>query len=208
MADDIRKVVEIPFCGFYYSTISEAVDSEIERDLEARSEEDEDFDTDEWEDNINYSALYKRLAKDYLEEFNKLINESFPVGIKLEWESMTSPKEYNFSTDRIFAYIDMADICKLALLTSKEKLAESIQQRFTDRPGFISYYSNDIDDWLAKDLTEWDHNELGTLLIAAIESCGMQVREIESQAEEKVIEYMSGNGVIWEYENYGENQDG
>lgn len=47
---------------------------------------------------------------------------------------------------------------------------KAIKKRFTSYDGFISFYSNRIEDWLDKPLTEWDHNELGTLLYALWDS--------------------------------------
>jgi len=49
-----------------------------------------------------------------------------------------------------------------------EKLETVIRERHSSRSGFISFYDNDIGSWLEKRLDEYDHNEMGTLLMAAM----------------------------------------
>src|SRR5690606_26269592 len=87
----------------------------------------------------------------------------------LEFESLDSPREYNFCTDRIFCYIPLESAKRLFVISAKgnhKRLKEVIRERFTSRDGFISFYSNNLEEWLDKPLDQWDHNEIGTLLIA------------------------------------------
>ncbi len=60
-------------------------------------------------------------------------------------------------------------------------LAQVIKERFTSRDGFLSGYRNELDSWLAKPLRDWDHNELGTLLIAAMRLANVDPEESETR---------------------------
>lgn len=112
---------------------------------------------DLWE-HIDYGKVFHEYAKLYTTAFAK------EAGIKLEFEELVSPKDYNFTTDRIFAKISRTDVAKMLWAVRGDKLNKIIKERFTSRSGFISYYSNDIKDWGKVDT--WDHNQIGTILMA------------------------------------------
>lgn len=83
---------------------------------------------------------------------------------------MTSPREYNFTTDRLFATASMAFVKRLWKRSKADNhaaLRKVIAERFTSRSGFISHYPNRLGDW-PTDLADWDYNQLGTLLIACL----------------------------------------
>jgi hypothetical protein len=115
---------------------------------------------------------------------------------------MTSPRFYNFETDRVFANISEHAARKLFAYSRKldnhATLAKVIRARFTSRDGFHSFYSNSLAEWLEKPLDEWDHNELGTLLIVACESMGDDwEQDIEGSIIEREYEYLN-EAIDWE----------
>jgi len=59
-----------------------------------------------------------------------------------------------------------------------------IAERFTSCSGFISFYSRHLADWLEKPIVDWDHNELGTLLIAAMRAAGSDVESDDEMRRE------------------------
>lgn len=100
----------------------------------------------------------------------------------LEAEEMTSPREYNFETDRIFARMPLVMAREMFARSKREghkALAGIIRDRFTSCSGFVSSYSNDIAEWLEKPLASWDHNEVGTLLLAALALAGVDADELD-----------------------------
>lgn len=102
--------------------------------------------------------------------------------IGLKFEEVTSPREYNFTTDRVFAKVPlktMRDIFKRSAAERHETLAKAVEERHSSYSGFISFYSNDIRDWLKKPLAQWDENELGTLLYAALQIAGAEMESRE-----------------------------
>ena len=50
----------------------------------------------------------------------------------------------------------------------KDNLELYIKERFASYNGFISFYSNDINEWLVKPFPEWDLNELSSLFCAYV----------------------------------------
>lgn len=149
------------FHGFYESIHSGKID-----DVEASIIQDGDGDPIDsigdlvWE-NLNHKAVYEGYAKLYCKNFATLHK------IPLRFESLNSPREYNFTTDRIFAHISPATAQRIHDRVPPMTLATEIKARFTSRDGFSSFYSNDLQDpeWQAP-LGEWDHNMLGTLISA------------------------------------------
>ncbi|MDE3023040.1 MAG: hypothetical protein KGI54_14525 [Pseudomonadota bacterium] len=166
----------------------------------------------------DYRAAYQRIAKDYAAAFDYVAGEALGMSRKvkrhswnkeagrlclkgcdqpsigLTFESMDSPREYNFTTDRIYASVPVFVLRKLFKRSREEKhrtLAAVIKKRFTSYDGFYSFYSNDLGDWLNRPLAEWDHNELGTLLIAALEMSGLSTDD--AVFEQDVYDMIAAN---------------
>lgn len=179
-----RLIIQLPFSGFYESLWSGEIDhiAEQEADYFADERQKEDgipkelrLSADEVSsilfDVTDYSAAYLDVAKQYVSEFNDIASDDTGVKLSLEWESMSSPREYNFTTDRLFAHIPLEAVEALFALSASEdhkRLRACIVERFTSRSGFSSFYSNDLGDWLEKPVAYWDHNELGTLLMCLV----------------------------------------
>ena len=168
----------------------------------------------------DYKATYAELTRDYVGALDYLAASeldcwkwgegrewrdgefrTIPVrvySLGLEFEALDSPREYNFATDRIFAKIRLGMVRRLFAISAREghaTLSALIEDRFTSRSGFASYYPNALDDWLAKPLRDWDHNELGTLLRAVLQAAGADEDRIRRETFDLVF---NGNGDIWE----------
>lgn len=169
----MKKSICVPFSGFYESTHDSFIDDEINSLFadpetgEPESIPDEFYFTD-------YCPQATRIAyaKNYLENFQAWLKSEFEIDISLEFEELVSPREYNFTTDRIFALISLDDCKKLYELALPLTLKDVIERRHTSYDGFHSFYSNDYQEWKEKPLESYDHNELETVLIAAIETAG------------------------------------
>ena len=71
---------------------------------------------------------------------------------------MDSPREYNFTTDRVYAHIPVNVVLALFARSAAEghaRLRETIRERFTSYDGFHSHYDTTLDTWLERDVTEW-----------------------------------------------------
>ena len=160
----------IPFDGFYGSSISDGLDYALEQYVECDHPDYTSDIFDVYFNVVDWGKVRIHLATRYVEEVVSILEDEHDIHITLEFESLQSPREYNFTTDRIFATISEEDVVTLYSTVKNDDLNRSIKERFTSRSGFISHYSNDIDDWISNPLNKWDHNEVGTLLEAIISS--------------------------------------
>ena len=166
----------IPFCGFYCSFIDADIDYQIGQQIEWDSDI-YDLNEDEqqilWDSylSVNRKYFYNQIAKDYtnfyIDNLNAKLNYAYPnhgFTLNAKFNFLTSPREYNFSTDRIFIEIEenhAIDFIKYIIKNYKKELEEKIKQRFTSRDGFYSFYKNSIDLW-PQDYSKWDYNQIGT----------------------------------------------
>jgi len=163
-----KTIATIPFQGFYNSLYSYSIEGEIENSVEWYTE---DYDLSEAQRDIlangylekNVSEFYYNVSKDYAEAFIYEIERDTGLSLNARFESMESPKEYNFQTDRLF--IELPETSAVAfinyiLANHKEELEKLIAQRFTSRDGFWSNYENTLEAW--GDPSEWDLNQIGT----------------------------------------------
>ena len=160
----------IPFCGFYESFISADIDHQIGQQIEWDCDL---YDLNESEEEILYnnyltvntSYFYNQIARDYTIFYIDALNDRLEgFNLNAKFNLLTSPREYNFETDRIFIDIEKdhaIDFIKYIIKNYKKELEEKIKQRFTSRDGFWSHYKNGLDLW-TKDYSEWDHNQIGT----------------------------------------------
>lgn len=196
MTKPIELLVRLPFAGFYASDYSREIDSEEEREIEDRANERDDGEQafppelrlseqelgELYFDHTDYSAAYHRIASWYPEAFTYATKERFELTIPLRFESMTSPREYNFETDKVYAFIPLKTVLAMFAYSKTDAhatLAEVIKSRHTSYDGFYSYYSNDLATWLSKPVKDWDHNELETLLQATLLHKGRELGEDE-----------------------------
>jgi hypothetical protein len=178
--------LNIPFAGFYCSIYSDEIDQTEtqeaehmeEREQEEQHCEDLRLSASEFCDILlnvsDYGAMQNAIARKYVSAFNNEASEALGFPLRLSFETMTSPREYNFATDRIFCDMPASVARKLFVMSKRENhaaLTRVIKSRFTSCDGFISHYSNRLADWTDKPLADWDHNELGTLLIACLSLC-------------------------------------
>jgi hypothetical protein len=160
----------IPFNGFYESFISDDIDHQIGQQIEWDSDI-YDLNEDEqqvlWDSylSVNKGYFYNQIAEDYTNFYIDALNERLKgFTLNAKFSLLTSPKEYNFETDRIFIEIEenhAVDFIKYIVKNYKKELENTIEDRFRSRSGFISFYKNSIDLW-AKDFKEWDCNMIGT----------------------------------------------
>ncbi len=149
----MKMLSTIPFAGFYSSIHSECLDDAL------RSYYENDGLYKHASAAINWGKVYHQYAKAYVD------NRADHFGIRMEFESFKSPKEYNFSTDIIYVLIELKQVEAMRNAISDEALNELIHEKFTSRSGFISFYANDLAEW-PTDLARWDHNQVGTLVEA------------------------------------------
>ena len=188
-----KLLTTIPFSGFYESLHNSVIDDAIKDNFrDDYGIINENLAYRAW-DNADFFAIRKEYAKEYAEQFA----HEFKIK-SLCFESLSSPREYNFSTDRIFCEIDYAELCGIIKSFDLKAFAAFVRERFTSRDGFISYYSADLSEW--GKIETWDHNQCGTALeFYAIQESG---GEYDQWSEYAIIENSICNGfmsnLIWQ----------
>jgi hypothetical protein len=154
----------VPFDGFYESYHSDVIDRAVDSVSPAG-----DSLRDKFMSGIDYGQIFRLYAQEYVRRLREI------TGLILVFDDLRSPKEYNFTTDRIFAKISRADLAFVIGRTTicdfgaKESLlAKAATEKFSPRDGFISLYSNNYQDWGIIDA--WDHNQVGAAVEALIRS--------------------------------------
>jgi len=170
-------ITVIPFTGFYETIHNERVfDYDYEAELLREYTNNNDF-IEEFLSEVHMRADFVKAreayARDYCKEFQS------ETGIAIDFESLTSPREYNFATDKIYAHIELSELQRHYNEVDKAKLAQAFKERFTSRSGFHSFYDNQPP---SKPLVEWDHNELETLLLAWIADNGYSHHTISCES--------------------------
>ena len=160
----------IPFDGFYNSYISSDIEHQIGQQIEWDSDI-YDLNEDEqqilWDNylSVNRVSFYNEIAEHYTDLYIDALNERLEgFTLNAKFNLLTSPREYNFETDRIFIDIERdhaIDFIKYTIKNYKKELENKIKERFTSRSGFWSHYKNGLDLW-TQDYSEWDHNQIGT----------------------------------------------
>ena len=159
----MKRVTTIPFSGFYNTLHDDALHQAVTDMFTDRASGNHVFtglaERTDWE--CHWQNVMQSYAEEYAEQFAR----EFGV-FTMRFESMQSPKYYNFTTDRIFCEVDLEELIWIRTLVPDEILAEVAAEQFTSRDGFISFYSPKVADW--GDLESWDYNQLGALMIAMV----------------------------------------
>jgi len=158
----------IPFGGFYESMWSEGIDEEERQYAEELAEEHcipVNKVAELFFKHTHYRVAHNEVAREYALDFQKVINSELKLNVFMTFQEMTSPKYYNFETDKIFVEISYPDVLRLARKVGRNALRKAAKAMFTSYDGFISFYSPDISTW--GPMRTWDYNQLYALMQAA-----------------------------------------
>ncbi len=179
------------FPGFY-GTLFE-YDNE-ESDIEYYNEEnktDLSYDDFEWD----YKEYHNRIANAFVNRLETELNNYLPV--KFEFTELHSPKEYNFYNDSIWVNAELNLSLLLAVLKEHEQTAtQYFKDKYTSCSGFISFHSNNIEDWMDENyILEDTAHRIGALLDCLC-NCVIDTDDIYYWAEgEQYIDFWPKNEV-------------
>jgi hypothetical protein len=171
-------ITTIPFTGFYESVHSAIIDSEMESMFYEAPVALEYF-QDNWSLSLEVRDMY---CRDYLAAFGQA------TGLTLAYAPVQSPREYNFSTDRLLAFISAYDAQGLLHELGRDTLAGYVYTQMRTRGDLIPHYSTDLDAWGA--LATWDYNQVGMLVAAWCDNVHGAIDEIE------LMEWVVHNGWV------------
>ena len=162
--------IELPFFpGFYESDLENsdtpywAIKEELQYFQEecntpcpGLTEDDLDF---------NYSDYEKDIREQWADGWK---NNAPEIVLSVGNIEMVSPKYYNFSTDRVFADVelrdDWQDVMRHFIALNYDWLKERIHEDWTSYDGFDSFMSNDVDEWPSYLFEEQDDRYISTML--------------------------------------------
>lgn len=176
-----NPIMQLPFAGFYCTWHDESIDNEIACLLSDDSGEPYADLIEQAYDAIDYRAVYEAYASSYVDALLSAIGGDAMDSI--EFESLHSPKAYNFATDRIFVRVQPEFIRTMVRETHTDILKRMVREQYTSCDGFISHYSNNLKDW-PSNVMQWDHNQLRTLFEAWLESQGHEIDECDLLLDE------------------------
>lgn len=160
----------IPFRGFYQGVWNDALDSALESEVDSLCEDYPELERKEIEtillDKAKCGLAFDEIAEKYVAAFQAWLEANIGLSIKLTYKALESPKEYNFTTDRIFAKISLSDARRAFKKAGREEVAKAAKAMFTSRDGFISFYDPDIEAW--GPLETWDHNQLMSIFVVLV----------------------------------------
>lgn len=143
--------IQLPFfCGFYESPLlnSDSVYYEVKENLDMYQERYNDETLDEDDLELDYNAYTEACAEAFVDAF-KYEMPSFIT--KMKFDTIVSPRYYNYSTDKICVNIEMDENWKEMICAwMKENEAwfkKRVKEDWSNRDGFISFLSNNYQDW-------------------------------------------------------------
>ena len=179
-------ITTLPFAGFYGSQH----DAELDYAMEAMFSNDQGDPNPGLTERVSGACQWSAVHRAYAKEFTETFCEEAGIHAA-RFESMDSPKFYNFETDRLFVELPLEEAQRMMRETSTDSLDQVAGERHTSRSGFISFYSPDWSTW--GDVAGWDHNQLQTLVEA-------YVHDTQGELEEAgLMESARGNGRLEEW---------
>ena len=138
-----QTLVKIPFSGFYNSIHDSVIDSALEYESECYADSDKANDIILDALNVNhYDKIREALSKVFVEGVNELFWYEYDINLDLEFDSLKSPKFYNYSTDEIYCYVANDKINELvALLDNENDFIKALKDKYKSRDGFIVFDS-------------------------------------------------------------------
>lgn len=147
------------FPGFYNTVLE--YDREDE-DIQYYNEENKtslSYDDFEW----NYADYEMRVGKKFVNRLESELRQYLPI--KMEYENIYSPKEYNFKNDSINITVKLNLDKLIKIIKEDKKAAIYFKDHYTSCSGFISFHSNRIEDWTNKKyILEKPDHRIGALL--------------------------------------------
>lgn len=156
----------IPFPGFYESILSSELDRVEEMEAE-NLEDDEGVDLEQAYgillDCTDHQRVQEEVAKAWVFEYAGLLCEDV-LALDLNFKELISPREYNFTTDKVLCTVPENSIKVLFDTVHKSTLSDVCEDHLKSRDGFHSFYDHRWETW--GDVTEWDANQVSMLFHA------------------------------------------
>ena len=146
------------FNGFYNTLFDNIIDNATDNAIECHNERNntslnyDDFD-------FNFNSIQNEICKDAVSKIEYKLNE-IGINCTIKYQTLVSPREYNFSNDSINIEINFKDFSLVIDILEQnfDSFTQYIKDNYTSRDGFISSFSSYSSDWI-EDLKEKAENE-------------------------------------------------
>lgn len=182
----MKILIALPNFKGFYDTILDP------NEIIYRDEDTEDYQP------INYRESCTLLGKEYTNlwwrKYGEILRE---YGInKVEFDKVDFPKEYNFKSEDIEAYLTINKRVFLRKMRNiikqwRQTFESIIKHRHKSRDGFASFYSHHIEDWINKYLTAEINNvivETCIVVILYLESDNFNFNHTDEEIENDLTE--------------------
>lgn len=147
----IIKNLSVPFFHGFYGTVfdcSETAYSEIESEIDYYKQEYNRLLTQNHFD-FDYKGYQEKVVNEFMETYKS--NYLLDIIDNIDNVRLISPKYYNYENDEIYAYFSLTDAWKEKMKKFMDDnynvLKSIIKKHYSSYDGFISFMSNDIDEW-------------------------------------------------------------
>ena len=146
------------FNGFYNTLFEDILDNTTDNAIEWYNEDNnttlnyDDFD-------FNFVSIQNEICKDAVSKIEEKLNE-IGINCAIKYETLLSPREYNFSNDSINIEINFKKFSQVIEILEQnyDSFFQYIKDNYTSCSGFISNHSSYASDWM-EDLRENAENE-------------------------------------------------
>lgn len=196
MADTI-EIKAIGFSGFYGGIWDQGDNEYNALQAEIYCSDTEGLDKLQLLDDWGFINTYRNdVAQEYAEQYIEAVNETLNVNLKLKFQTLSSPKEYNFETDKIFCTVEiesLRSLCDRLVQLAKDPdnykyLKERIKKCHTSCSGFWSWMSNDVDKWLEFIYDGGNDHYIAYLIGYLMEALGEDPKELNGRIYQYVEE--------------------
>lgn len=141
--------------------------------LDLESDELEEF---LWNKAFQYKDYEYNIAEQYVDVVGRALLELNLIE-DIEFQSISSPKYYNFSNDSINISVNISpERIRKKVEEHYSEIKERLAELYSSHPGFIPYYSYRIEDWEKETngFMDFDEHELGQILNLLLEIAGYE----------------------------------
>jgi hypothetical protein len=184
------------FPGFYGSIFESDDDDALDCIKEDNPGMEIDWDDIEWD----YDEYQQEMSIKCCEAIEGLLEGELGLKIKIKYEKLVSPREYNFKNDTINVNMTFTKATykrvRILLMENKEALEEYLTENFKSRSGFMSFYDHDLPTFYNEYLHP-DDEKFDKMFTYALEFLLREVAEINSRwLYDCIIDHPTLNGEL------------
>ena len=135
------------FSGFYES---ELYNSDMLYNIAYNNQDEEEYKDKEWDfvEPDGYTEYEKAVCKECVSNIFYLMEDNDAIK-SMEWVELNSPREYNFTTDKLVCEleVDMDKIKKWCYETKRDAFNQYLKENYTSYDGFISFIPNNVKEF-------------------------------------------------------------